>query len=372
MDQVLDYLFGAASFVPHGYCLLWRPDLVALHAVSDLLIALAYFSIPVALWYVVRQRPNFQYRRLFLLFATFILFCGLTHIIAVLTLWAPIYGIQGLVKAATAGVSLLAAYSLWPALPNALAIPAFDDLRQDNQKVGQAIFERDELISGLSAANRDLEDFAYTVAHDLRSPLRSINGHSQMLIDDYAGQLDENGREMLQRVRSSTLNMSRLIDDLLFLSQIRQMPLKKSDIDLSEMARSLIAELRREEPDREVSVSVQDGAVAQCDPELMRIALTHLLQNAWKFTSEKAGAIIAITWEKDADRIRLHIRDNGAGFDMSYVNKLFLPFQRLHAVEEFGGNGIGLAIVSRIIARHGGTVTADAQVGKGAEFTMII
>jgi len=372
MDQVLDYLFGAASFVPHGYCLLWRPDLVALHAVSDLLIALAYFSIPVALWYVARQRPNFQYRRLFLLFALFILFCGLTHIVSLLTLWAPIYGIQGLVKAATAGVSLLAAYSLWPALPSALAIPAFNDLRQANQKVGQAIFERDELVSGLSAANRDLEDFANTVAHDLRSPLRSINGHSQILIDDYAGQLDENGREMLQRVRSSTLSMSRLIDDLLFLSQIRQMPLKKSDVDLSEMARFIVADLRREEPDREVCIAIENGAMAQCDPDLMRIALRHLLQNAWKFTSQKARASIAITSKSEAGRTRLHIRDDGAGFDMSYVNKLFLPFQRLHAVEEFGGNGIGLAIVSRIIARHGGTITADARVGKGAEFTITI
>ncbi len=287
MSAIIDYLFGAASFMPHGYCLLWRPDLVALHAVSDLLIALAYFSIPVGLWYFARQRPDFEYRGLFVLFAVFIQLCGLTHLIGLITLWEPIYGLQGLVKAATAIVSLIAAYALWPVIPRALAIPGLSGLRDANQEVGRAIVERDALLSGLTAANRDLEDFANTVAHDLRSPLRSINGFSQILADEYGGQLDSRGHEMLDRVRLASLHMSRLIDDLLFLSQIRHVQIRKTDVNLSQLATSILGEFADREPGRVVKTVIEDGVVAECDRELTQIALKQLLENAWKFTAKR-------------------------------------------------------------------------------------
>jgi len=372
MTEILDYLFGAASFVPHGYCLLWRPDLVALHAISDLLIAIAYFSIPVGLWYVVRSRPDIAYKRLFVLFAAFILLCGMSHVAGLITLWAPIYGLQGMIKAATAAVSLVAAYSLWPAIPRALAIPALDQFRQTNLEMGRAISERETLASGLSAANRDLEDFANSVAHDLRSPLRSINGFSQILMEEYGSQIDERGKEMLNRVNQATVNMSHLIDDLLYLSHLRQMPLQRADVDLSALAMSIVKELRQSDPKRDVLVRITDGLEARCDPELIRIALRQLLQNAWKFTSKKAHARIEFGTRADGDQTVFHVTDNGIGFNMDYSEKLFQPFQRLHTADEFDGSGIGLAIVTRIIHRHGGKIDAEAKLGEGTSFTFTL
>lgn len=369
MDAILEYLFGAASFVPHGYCLLWRPDLVALHAVSDLMIALAYFSIPVGLFFLARARPDLEHKRIFLLFAAFILLCGMTHVVGLITLWAPIYGLHGLIKATTAIVSLIAAYSLWPILPRIFNIPALSGLRQANQEMAQAIADHDVLVTNFTAARKDLEDFANTVAHDLRSPLRAINGFSQILTDDYSSRLDPKACEMLDRMREATLNMSRLIDELLYLSQLRQVPLKKAEVDLSEMARQVIAELRKEEPQRQVEVSIMDGIVATCDRDLTGIAIRHLLQNAWKFTSKQASARIEFGEKSEGGKRVLYVRDNGIGFDMAYSEKLFQPFQRLHTAGEYAGSGIGLAIVTRVIQRHGGEIAAEAELGKGTSFT---
>jgi signal transduction histidine kinase len=340
-----------------------------LHAISDLMIALAYFSIPVGLWFLVRARPDMRNRHVFILFAAFILLCGLTHVIGLITLWAPIYGLQGLVKAATAIASLIAAYSLWPILPEMLGIRALSGLRETNQGMARAIADHDLLVTDFKAARKDLEDFANTVAHDLRSPLRAINGYSQILNDDYANRLDARGCEMLDRMREATLSMSRLTDELLYISQLRQVPLNKSDVNLSEMAHKLIAQLRKDEPLRQVEVSIMDGVIATCDPDLTRIAIRHLLDNAWKFTSKQTGARIEFG-EKISDRKRVfYVRDNGVGFDMAYAEKLFQPFQRLHIAGEYDGSGVGLAIVTRVIQRHGGHIEAEAEPGEGTSFT---
>jgi signal transduction histidine kinase len=371
MTGLIEYLFGAASFVPHGYCLLWRPDLVALHAVSDALIAAAYFSIPVGLWRVFRRMPDPGFRRLFILFAAFILFCGLTHLVGLVTLWMPVYGLLGLIKAATAVLSLIAAYLLWPAIPRALAIPGLGGLRSANQQVGRAIVERQELMSGLSAANRDLDDFINAVAHDLRTPLRCINGFSQMLISDYDGRIDAQGRDMLERMRKATLTMGGLIDGMLMLSRLRQAPLEKTDVNLSALARQIEEELRLEPPGYAPQVTIQDGLRAECDPDLIRIALRHLMHNAFKFSSKAAGPRVEISGERREGKTFLHVTDNGAGFDMAYAGKIFMPFQRLNPAE-FPGHGTGLAAASRIIDRHGGRIDVTSRPGEGTSFTITL
>lgn len=372
MTGVLEYLFGAASFVPHGYCLLWRPDLVALHAVSDALIALAYFSIPIGLWTIVRRLPDPGFRRLFALFATFILFCGLTHLVGLVTLWKPVYGLLGLIKGATAVVSLIAAYLLWPAIPRALAVPGLSALRSANQEMGRAIAERQQLVSGLTAANRDLDDFINAVAHDLRTPLRCINGFSQMLIDDYDDRIDAQGRDMLERMRKASLNIGQLTDAMLFLSRLRQAPLEKTEVNLSAMARQVEGELRHEYPGYAPEVVIQDGLHAECDPALIAVALRQLMHNAFKFTSKAAAPRVEISGETADGRTRLMVRDNGVGFNMEYAGKIFLPFQKLHAGEDFPGQGIGLAAVSRIVDRHGGEIDVISRPGEGTSFTITI
>ena len=220
----------------------------------------------------------------------------------------------------------------------------------------------------LEAANKELEAFSYSVSHDLRAPLRGINGFSTALLQDYCDTLDEQGRDYLQRVCAATQHMEQLIDDLLDLSRVTRSPLSYEPVDLSAIAEAVMEDLRRRQPDRQVDVVVTPGLVANGDARLLRVALENLLGNAWKFTAKRAcGRIEFGTWQNATQRAYV-VRDNGAGFDMAYGGKLFGAFQRLHTLAEFPGTGIGLATVQRIVHRHGGHVWAEGVVDQGATF----
>ena len=227
---------------------------------------------------------------------------------------------------------------------------------------------RRESASDLERANRELEAFSYSVSHDLRGPLRAIDGFSKALLTDCAGDLDEQGRHYLERVRSGTQRMGQLIDDLLSLSRITRGSLRRDRVEMSEMARRILAELAGRQPERRAESTVSDDLVARADPRLLAILLENLLGNAWKFTSEQPVARIEIGREEHEDGSVFFVRDNGAGFDMEYAKKLFAPFQRLHSEAEFEGTGIGLATVHRIVTRHGGRIWAQAAPGRGATF----
>jgi PAS domain S-box-containing protein len=228
--------------------------------------------------------------------------------------------------------------------------------------------ELEQAKTGLEAANKELEAFAYSVSHDLRAPLRSIDGFSQALLEDYAGQLPAEGQGYLQRVRAAAQRMALLIDDLLDLSRVARSPLRPQAVNLSELAGRILAELQREQPERRVNISVMPDVTADCDSHLMGILLENLLSNAWKFTSRRGEARIEFGMLDGGDSRTFFVRDNGAGFDMTYANKLFGAFQRLHTTDEFPGTGVGLATVQRIIHRHGGRVWAEAAVNEGATF----
>jgi signal transduction histidine kinase len=218
------------------------------------------------------------------------------------------------------------------------------------------------------AANKELEAFAYSVSHDLRAPLRAIDGFSQALLEDYAARLDAGGRHYLDRVRANAQRMAQLIDDLLDLSRVSRSALQREAVDLSALAREIVAELRRAQPDRQVEVVIADGLRAVGDGRLLAVALQNLLGNAWKFTARQARARIELGRTNENGHSAFFVKDDGAGFDMRYVDKLFGAFQRLHSPQEFEGNGIGLATVQRIVRRHGGRVWATGEVGNGATF----
>jgi len=225
-----------------------------------------------------------------------------------------------------------------------------------------------ERTAQLAAANKELEAFSYSVSHDLRAPLRSIDGFSKALLEDYADKLDNPGRNYLERVRSATQNMAQLIDDLLELSRVTRAEMRREKVDLSSIAISVLTELQRLEPMREVKVHVEQGLIAVADHRLMRVVLQNLLSNSWKFTSKRKSQEIQFGAASNNGHIVYQVKDNGAGFDMAYSGKLFGPFQRLHSAKEFPGTGIGLATVQRIINRHGGKVWAEGSIDNGATF----
>ena len=219
-----------------------------------------------------------------------------------------------------------------------------------------------------AAANRELEAFSYSVAHDLRTPLRSIDGFSQALLEDNAPQLDDRGKAHLARVRAAAQRMARLIDDLLSLARIGRAELHREDIDLTSVARAIGDRLREAYPSREVELCVQDGLTLEGDAVLLGVVMENLLGNAWKFTSRGATARIEVGEASMDGQAAYFVRDDGAGFDMAHASRLFVAFQRMHTAEEFPGTGIGLATVQRIIRRHGGELWAESRVGKGATF----
>jgi PAS domain S-box-containing protein len=220
----------------------------------------------------------------------------------------------------------------------------------------------------LEASNKELEAFCYSVSHDLRAPLRGIDGFSQALLEDHANQLDPQGKEYLQRVRASAQRMATLIDDLLNLSRITRNEMHRETVDLSSMADSIAIDLHSRDPQRKVSFVISSGLRADADPRLLRIALENLLANSWKFTSQRDDARIEMGWTQNNGKSAYFVRDNGVGFDTANASNLFGPFQRLHAMNEFPGTGIGLATVQRIIQRHGGRIWAEAALDRGATF----
>jgi light-regulated signal transduction histidine kinase (bacteriophytochrome) len=248
-------------------------------------------------------------------------------------------------------------------------------VEQANREMTREIAERKQAEVALrhakaaaDAANRELEAFSYSVAHDLRAPLRSIDGFSQALLEDCADQIDEVGKTYLGRVRQSAQQMGQLIDDLLALSRVSRSEIHRQRVDLASIARTVLKRLGEGQPDRALDTIIPDEAVAIGDARLLGIALENLLGNAWKFTSRRVGARIEFGHRLEPERSVYFVRDNGAGFDMTYAHKLFGVFQRLHSASEFEGTGIGLVTVQRIIHRHGGQVWADGVVDRGATF----
>jgi PAS domain S-box-containing protein len=232
--------------------------------------------------------------------------------------------------------------------------------------------QRDEELRAMNAqlevTNQELETFSYSVSHDLRAPVRAIDGFSAILEQDYAEQLDSRGRDCLHRVRAAAQRMYTLIDALLMLSRVTREQMRRDVIDLSALAGSVATELQRVHPERHVEFNIAPGIIGVGDGSLVRVALENLIGNAWKFTSRRPKALVEFGAVDQQGSTVYFVRDNGAGFDMAYADKLFGAFQRLHTTDEFPGTGIGLPTVQRIVRRHGGAVWAEAEVDGGATF----
>jgi len=375
MDKPLFPFFSTENFMPHGHCYLWEPALLWLHVLSDSLIALAYFSIPVTLLFFVRKRRDLQFHWMFICFAVFILACGASHVMEVWTVWHPAYWLSGGIKAITALVSIPTAFLLVKLIPLALALPSPAVMAASNEQLRQEIADRTRIEAALSlknlelaSLNEELRAFSYSVSHDLRTPLRSLDGFSLALLEDYSDKLDAEGKDALQRIRTASQRMGRLIDDMLRLSQVTRSEIRLEVIDLSLLCHGIAATLREGQPARAVQWHIDEGMQLRADKGLIGIVMQNLIENAWKFTGRTEHPEIRVGCKEIDGSQVFFVADNGAGFDMLHAEKLFGTFERLHAVSDFKGTGIGLALVKRIIRRHDGEIWAEARVGYGATF----
>jgi light-regulated signal transduction histidine kinase (bacteriophytochrome) len=230
----------------------------------------------------------------------------------------------------------------------------------------QSELELQQTTAQLEASNRELEAFSYSVSHDLRAPLRAIDGFSNILMEDYSDKFDEEGKDYFDRIHRNIQCMGMLIDDLLRLSRVSRSEMQYSEFNLSALVQEQVNELQVLEPNRQVEIVITSNIIVSADLPLMRVAIINLVQNAWKFTSHHTMARIEFGTMQQEEELAYFVRDDGAGFSMDYANMLFQVFQRLHTTDEFQGTGIGLAIVQRVIHRHGGRVWAEGFVEKGA------
>jgi two-component system, sensor histidine kinase and response regulator len=247
-----------------------------------------------------------------------------------------------------------------------------EQLQASEQEARELAETRAELVRDLEHKNRELESFSYAVSHDLRAPLRRIESFARAVEESQADRLDETGRRYLERAREASRQMSQLIDDVLYLARVTRAEMREQEVDLSGLVGLLLDRLRETEPDRAVELKIRPGVTVLADGQLLRIAMENLLANAWKFTGRESAPRIEFGLTNVGGEPTYFVRDNGAGFDMAYADRLFGPFQRLHLQSEFPGTGIGLATVQRIIHRHGGRVWAEGLPGQGATFHFTI
>lgn len=342
------------NLLPVGQCYAWTPGLLWLNTIADLLIGLALLTGAFVLWRLARSRTDAPTKSLFTCLAALLGACGAAHLIDVWNVWHADHWLSAIVTTLAALVAIPAAWWLSRAAPALISTASAQDMQRAN--------------AALERANRELESFTASVSHDLRSPLSSIAGQAGLLEISLGDQATEDQKRRMQRIQGSVKQMSELIESLLVLSRISRHALQTEDVDVTAAAEQAVAELRQQEPQRDVAVTIQPGMRARVDRRLFATALFNLVSNAWKFTGKTAAASIEIGMTREGDQATLYVRDNGAGFDMAYEDKLFKPFQRLHGASDFPGNGIGLASVQRIVERHGGRVWARGKLQEGAVF----
>ena len=377
----LERLFSTSEFMPHGMCYQWNGTVITLHVVSDALIALAYYSIPLTLVYFVRKRKDLAFDWMFVCFAVFIVACGTTHLMEILNIWTPTYWLSGVIKALTALVSVATAILLIRLVPQALALPSPDQLRKSNAALQKEIHDRmeaarkveslnQELVehtTRIQAANKEMESFAYSVSHDLRAPLRHVDGYVNLLMEE-APTLNDENRRYMKKISDSARQMGVLIDNLLAFSGMGRATLQPAWVETDAVVAEAREELAPEAKGRTIEWQIDPLPKVYVDRSLYKQVWMNLLGNALKYTRKREQAVIAVRCKENGADYEFSVRDNGAGFDMQYVGKLFGIFQRLHLKDEFEGTGIGLANVRRIVSRHGGNTWAEGELGKGATF----
>lgn len=372
MLDFLLHLFDTADFPARWHCGTWSTGHGWLHILSDLGVFGAYITIPVILIIFVKRRPDTPYPRIFWLFSAFIVSCGLTHLMEAIIFWAPVYRLDGVLKLVTAIVSWATVVALIRVMPNALQLATPDELRAEVErqtaKLRKQNEENERLLEELGRAHGDFDRFAYSVSHDLRAPLRAISGFAEILAEDHGSGLDEEGERVLDVIRRNAGRAGVLIDDLLEFSRVGRAELDREQVDMQALADDAFHGAMERAEGRAIDVEIGELPRTLGDEGMLRQVWNNLAENAVKYTSKTTGARIEVTAERRGGDVRYQVRDNGVGFDDTYVDKIFEVFERLHSDEEFEGTGVGLALVAQIIERHGGRVGARSKPDEGATF----
>lgn len=381
-------MISATGFMPHGTCFLWMPWLLSLHTISDSLIALSYFSIPVVLALFAWKRPETRYKPVLWLFTAFILLCGTTHIFAIWVIWNPDYITEGVVKAATAVASVATAIVLWPLLPKALRIPSVEQLEAANRDLTGEIARRTSAETELGSLARNLEtrvaartaelsrsndtlrEYAATVAHDLQTPLRHIAMYSEMLTRKAGGDLDPDARGMLDQINGATGRMRGMVLSLLEYSKLVDQVPDPELLELGQVIDAALAENRTELDAALANTTVKVAGNVYGDRDLLVRLFSNLIDNAVKYRSDTPLAL-AIEAADDGDRAVITVTDNGIGVPEEFADRIFEMLKRLHG-EERPGTGIGLSLCRRIAEGHGGSIRLDTGHAPGARFVITL
>jgi len=397
------HLLGTQGYAPHGFCLLWQPELIWTHVVADAVTALSYFTIPVALVTLVRKRGDIAFSWIFFCFAVFILACGATHVMSIITLWWPIYGIQALVKALTAIVSVATALALWPLMPKLLAIPSPTQLRLANEALAERIIERDAAICQLQqeaaerqraqallaqqsqelalakaaaeSASQAKSHFLANMSHELRTPLNAVMGYAQLLMRDKA--LAQRHKDAAHTIHDSGAHLLTLINDILDLSKIEagKFELYPASLDLPGFLQGISAIMRVRTEEKAIGFTCELASdlpeFVLADEKRLRQVLLNLLSNAAKFT-DRGGVTLAVSvlvTQGSQVRLNFAVRDTGVGISPEDVALIFKPFEQVGATDRrAGGTGLGLSITRQLIEMMGSELKVESAPGEGSLF----
>ncbi len=348
------YRWWNAPFMPHGHCYLWRPAVLWTHVLSDALIAISYYSIPVILLLFLRRRTDVPFHRLMVVFAIFILACGTTHLLDIINVWEPLYRLQAVVKVVTAAVSVLAVILLIPAVPHALRLPS---LAATNRQLEQTAEE-------LRRRNHDLAQFAYVASHDLQEPLRMVTLNLDVLERRLGSDLDERSSQHIAFAREGADRMRALLDGLLSFGLIDDMPPARSSVDPQPAVVSALASVRAELDAAGGTITVDPLPPLPSPTEHLALLFHHLFTNGIRFRAPDRILRIRVVADDKGERIRVRVIDNGIGIEPAHRQAVFRMFHRLHERGRYPGIGVGLASVRRIVERNGGSVAIiDGDAG---------
>lgn len=378
MLEGLQRFFSTDGFMPHGMCYLWRPSVLSLHVVSDALIVLAYFSIPITLLRFVRARKDLVFNWMFVCFAVFIVACGTTHLMEIWTIWYPVYWLSGAIKAVTALASVPTAILLVKLMPVALKLPSPSALQAANAKLEREIADRQRIELELVKANRLKNEFLANMSHELRTPLNGILGFTELMADEKAGPLNSTQKEFCNYTLTSGHHLLQLINDILDLSKIEsgRMELHAEHFDVKTAVDEVMVVAAQLASKKAITIEQQLSLpfkTVMLDRQKFKQVLFNLVSNAVKFTQDGGHVSIHIDTESPTV-LRARVRDSGIGIKPEDLGRLFVEFQRLDTGRgpDQEGTGLGLALTKRLIDVQQGRISVESEWGKGSLFTVLL